>query len=102
MPWVDGVYVKPEKSPDMPAATRPQPLVCTRCATLGEPMMTLRGSGAVELALWLLILVPGIIYSVWRRSSPPVQQCPACGSEELVPPDSPTGQRLIQEKASGS
>lgn len=68
-------------------------LVCTRCHEIGEARMELAGNGLVELALWLLLLVPGIIYSIWRRSSRhPV--CQSCGSTELVPIDSARGRSI--------
>ena len=43
-----------------------------------------KGNGWIELVLYLFYIVPGIIYSIWRRSgAPPV--CPVCRSHALVP-----------------
>ena len=51
----------------------------------------------VELILWLCFLVPGLIYSVWRMSSYRAT-CPSCGSENLVPLDSPNGKKILESQ----
>ena len=48
----------------------------------------------VEIALYLLMLVPGIIYAVWRRNSK-TQVCGACGSAHLVAAKTRAGQAII-------
>lgn len=68
--------------------------VCTRCGHSGPPKVRTRGSFAIELVLWLLFIVPGLIYSLWRLSSRQ-QVCESCGAADLVAPDSPVGQRLL-------
>lgn len=50
----------------------------------------------IEVILWLMFLVPGIIYSIWRLTSRH-QACAMCGGTGLIPVDSPVGQRLILE-----
>ena len=70
-------------------------LVCKECGTVGEPKTVARGSMAVEIVLWLCFLVPGLIYSVWRLGSKH-DACRACGSEKVVPTDTPKGQQLAQ------
>jgi len=63
---------------------------CTRCGVSGSG--SLPGSGWIELALWVLVLmVGGLIYSIWRRTAAPV--CSACGGT-LVPADSPAARTL--------
>ena len=61
---------------------------CMTCGTDAEPKTQTRGSIVIEIVLWLLFIVPGLIYSIWRLSSRrPV--CPACGSTAIVPYDAP-------------
>jgi len=43
-----------------------------------------RGNGWIELILWLWLVVPGLIYSIWRRSGS-LGTCPSCFKEELAP-----------------
>lgn len=71
--------------------------ICTQCGTLGKPKTVTRGSIVIEIALWLCLLVPGLIYSIWRLSTRG-PTCRACGAaNSLVPPDSPRGRQLCTE-----
>lgn len=71
-------------------------LICRDCCTLNDPRArTLPGSGWIELVLWLAWLVPGIIYSIWRRGGRPA--CRSCGSRALLPVESPLGRRLAEQ-----
>lgn len=72
-------------------------MVCARCGTVGKPKQRARGSFGVEVVMWLLLIVPGIIYSAWRSFSGTIKTCRACRSEELVPLDSPRGKQLIAQ-----
>lgn len=53
----------------------------------------MKGSILVELALWLFFIVPGLIYSIWRHASV-YQGCAKCGSNALIPLDSPVAQQI--------
>lgn len=44
-------------------------IVCTACGYVGEPTTATKGSFGVELVLWLCLIIPGLIYSIWRLSS---------------------------------
>ena len=67
-------------------------MVCTTCGSLVSPRSKTPGSFWIELLLWAFFIVPGVIYSVWRLAS--IQKvCPKCGGKNLVPPDSPVGQK---------
>lgn len=70
--------------------------VCARCGAVGDAPRTSPGSGTVELLLWFCMVLPGIVYSVWRSAhrSP---QCATCGGREILPLDSPRGQALAAE-----
>lgn len=68
-------------------------MVCTRCEHVGEPAQHTPGSFGLELLLWLLLIVPGLLYSVWRLHSRS-DRCAVCGSADLVPLQSPRGQEI--------
>jgi hypothetical protein len=68
-------------------------VACTHCKTIGYPKWETPGSGATEVVLWLLFLVPGIVYSIWR-SNAAASVCPSCGSKAVVPLSTPAGQEI--------
>jgi hypothetical protein len=70
--------------------------VCSRCGTAGDSKTQTKGSTLIELILWCCMIVPGLIYSVWRRSSRQ-KVCRACGADALVPAISPIGQQLAAQ-----
>ncbi len=58
-------------------------MYCTSCNNkTTDPKM--RGRGWIELILWICYIVPGLIYSIWRRSGDP-SICPTCDKETLIP-----------------
>lgn len=57
---------------------------CPVCWYTGKPKKETPGSIRIELVLWLLLLVPGIIYSVWRLAATKTCKCPKCGNEMLA------------------
>lgn len=61
---------------------------CRDCGTIARPRSHTPGSFLIELVLWLCLIVPGLIYSLWRLSARR-KVCPACGSARIIPPDSP-------------
>jgi hypothetical protein len=71
-------------------------MVCTACGSLVSPQPKTPGSFWIELMLWFLFIVPGVIYSVWRLASIH-KACPKYGGKNMVPPDSPVGQKLLRE-----
>ncbi len=70
--------------------------VCAACGTPGNPKSTTRGSIGIEIILWMCLFLPGLIYSIWRLSTR-YNACPACGSREMIPANSPTGRRLLAQ-----
>lgn len=70
--------------------------ICSACGTLAAPSVKTRGSFGIELVLWLFFLIPGLVYSLWRLSSRR-EVCQACGSESILPPDTPMG-KILAEK----
>ena len=75
-------------------------MVCVRCGTVGKPKQKVKGSFLLEAALWLMLIIPGIFYSLWRSFGGTLKVCRSCGSEELVPTDSPRGRELLAARAS--
>lgn len=72
-------------------------IICENCRTVGYPGRKVKGSIVIEVLLWLCFLIPGLLYSLWRHASA-YKVCKACGSEELVPVDSPKGRKLIESE----
>lgn len=61
---------------------------CMTCGIDATPQIKAKGSGLIELVLWLALIVPGLVYSIWRRTALR-PNCSQCGSALLVPKDSP-------------
>lgn len=70
--------------------------ICEHCGYMGFPITVTKGSILIELILWLLFIVPGIIYSIWRLSSR-YSACKKCGAPNMIPIDTPRGKQLIKE-----
>ena len=43
--------------------------ICLRCRSVGTPRKVTAGSFGIELVLWLFLLIPGLVYSLWRMTS---------------------------------
>lgn len=70
--------------------------VCLRCGSVDGARQVRRGSLVVEVLLWLMWLLPGLIYTAWRWSTLHAV-CVCCGAAELVPVDSPRGRQLMRD-----
>lgn len=77
--------------------TMSQEFICTTCGHVGKTKRYVKGSLALEILLWLFLLVPGLIYSIWR-STTKERVCAKCKKNTLIPVDSPTGQKLLAEQ----
>jgi len=71
-------------------------MICRNCGSLAAPKTKTPGNFFIELVLWCCILLPGIIYSIWRHSSKH-WVCRSCGSSEVIAPLSPAGKKLMME-----
>lgn len=71
-------------------------MVCPSCGTCGEPKTVTPGSIGIEIVLWLCLLIPGLVYSIWRMSAK-YDACPACGQRALIPANSPNGRKIIEQ-----
>lgn len=70
--------------------------ICATCGSRGTPKATTRGSILIEIILWLCFIIPGLIYSIWRLTTR-YNACPTCGSKDMIPVNSPTGKRLVEQ-----
>ncbi len=73
-----------------------QEYVCTTCWFVWNSKRIIKGSFWIELILWIIFFVPGIIYSIWRLTTR-YSGCQKCKSSLIVPADTPKGQKLILE-----
>lgn len=64
-------------------------MYCQHCGFIGQPKTFTKGSFLIEVALWLMLIVPGLIYSLWRVTSGRYKGCPTCGAPNMIPADSP-------------
>jgi hypothetical protein len=56
---------------------------CLDCGFVGEPESNTPGTASTEVLLWFLLVVPGAVYSLWRRVTR-YQGCQQCGSRYIV------------------
>ncbi|MGD0813928.1 MAG: hypothetical protein ABSA83_10015 [Verrucomicrobiota bacterium] len=84
-----------------PARTKPlanpRDWICQQCLWIGRPKTYTKGSIILELFLWCMLVVPGIIYSIWRLTSR-AKVCRVCGSEAIIPCRSPRGLQMVDFK----
>ena len=73
--------------------------ICTACGHIGSPKRMTKGSFWIEVVLWFLFLVPGIIYSIWRLTTR-YYGCAICGGGSIIPLSSPMGQKLVRNQKS--
>jgi ABC-type Mn2+/Zn2+ transport system permease subunit len=71
-------------------------LFCTTCGHEGETKTLTRGNLAVEIVLWLCLIIPGLVYSVWRLASR-TEACSSCGATTLVPSNSPVAVKMRKD-----
>jgi len=108
MRHVPGSSPSNQVAPPMPSATAPPlashrpmrsypagTLVCTQCGCTATESHT-KGSFMIEVLLWLIFCIPGVIYSIWRLTTRG-QVCSSCKSDRLVSANSPSGQRLLSQ-----
>lgn len=74
-------------------------MICKHCGTHQRGERRLPGSGWIELVLWLFWVLPGLIYSIWRRTGSAA--CVSCGKRDLVDDASPWGKQLLHQNYPG-
>lgn len=68
--------------------TKDQAVVCLNCGHEAPPVIQSSGHRVVEAVMWLMLIIPGLLYSMWRYSTRK-QVCVSCGALELVKASSP-------------
>ncbi len=71
---------------------------CSHCGVIGRPKRYTKGSFGIEIVLYLLMILPGVLYTVWRLTSK-YEGCPSCGSPNMMPATSPKAQAAINAAA---
>jgi hypothetical protein len=75
--------------------SRTEKLICGDCKATFEVETGKRGSAIIEAFLWSTLVIPGIFYSMWRKTKPK-KYCDYCGSNFLIPADSPYAAKLLK------
>lgn len=68
--------------------------ICGECNSALEFDKSKRGSRIIEMILWSTLVIPGLIYSIWRKSTRK-KICYYCGSD-FVFPDSLEAKNLLK------
>lgn len=71
-------------------------MICPNCGTQGDPKTVTKGSLGIEIVLWLCLIVPGLIYSIWRLTTRH-SACPACGQAGMIGVNTPNGRALVEK-----
>ncbi|MGC9194681.1 MAG: hypothetical protein ACP5IL_04410 [Syntrophobacteraceae bacterium] len=54
-------------------------IICPACDYVGESKSIAKGSKKIEVVLWCCLLVPGMLYTMWRQSREGrYHGCPQC------------------------
>ena len=75
-------------------------MYCQNCGAIGKPKTRTKGSFLIEVFLWLCLIIPGVIYSLWRLTSRE-KVCPSCGAPNMIPADSPKARAALAERPAG-
>ena len=68
-------------------------MFCTRCGSVCAPKVVTPGTFALELILWLFLLLPGLAYSLYRVSARHTA-CPICGEPRMIPLTTPRARAM--------
>lgn len=70
--------------------------ICERCGEVNATRKSVvRGSFIIEILLWCMLIVPGLIYTIWRNTTRS-KVCRDCGGQ-VFPIRSPSGRLLAQQ-----
>lgn len=69
---------------------------CTDCGFVGKTKRHMPGSILIELMLWCIFVIPGMIYSIWRHSSSK-EACKECGGSNIIPTSSPKAKAALNK-----
>ena len=71
--------------------------ICPNCYHIGKPKRVMKGSFFIEVIMWLCLIIPGLIYTVWRLLTR-YDACALCGCPTVVRINTAAGKRLIARK----
>jgi hypothetical protein len=74
--------------------------ICRTCWVIATPKNVIKGSFLIEIVLWCLFIIPGVLYSIWRFITKD-KVCPVCSSLAVVPINSLMGRKLLCEPPRG-
>lgn len=69
-------------------------VICKVCGYVGKPKTQMKGSTLIGLLLLFLFVIPWLVYDLWRQSTKK-DVCAKCKSPEIIPVDTPEGQKLL-------
>jgi hypothetical protein len=78
--------------------------ICTNCGYAGQPVYETPGSGLFAFILFLCLIVPGLLYQVWRTTHQRIV-CPKCRKQAMIPTSTPEGAarlRAVTAPAAGA
>lgn len=64
-------------------AIKNQSVVCLHCGHEGVAKISSKGSALLEALLWFALILPGLLFSVWRFTTRE-RVCASCGQPRLV------------------
>lgn len=82
---------------DAPAIDPARAWYCDHCGFVGYQKKYTPGSFGVEVLAWLLMILPGILYSLWRLSAR-YWGCPKCATGNMMPASSPKARAAIEKR----
>lgn len=71
-------------------------VICRNCGSIGRTVVISPSNFWVELLLWCSGLLPGVVYTLWCNHAA-YNACARCHARDIVPVDSPVGQKLAAE-----
>jgi hypothetical protein len=102
--WADACVQAGQSGQSLGGVTQPAPAnadkagshICVTCGAVGYPKAESKGSFLIGFLLLLCFIVPGVLYLIYCMAA---QRwvCPTCGSREVVPLNTPRGQKLLSE-----
>lgn len=75
--------MKKQKKTGIPGIDLTRKYLCMECGCQREPIIAKRGFLIIELFMWLMYILPGVIYSIWRRVRTQ-QVCTNCRTPSIV------------------
>lgn len=69
--------------------------VCRDCHSVVKTKSIVSGHFLIEIILWCMFIIPGLIYSIWRNGTRK-KVCAECGCDKVVVAHSKAGERFLK------